>query len=52
MTDIELLLKTINAYKNYIDSGSDVSEEKRSDLLMVARELDLEIENRNLYQLL
>jgi uncharacterized protein (DUF1778 family) len=48
MTDVELLLKTIDAYKNYIDAAADISEQERSDLLMIARELDGEIETRNI----
>ena len=36
----EVLIKTIEAYKNYIDCKDGLDEHNRSDLLMVARELD------------
>jgi hypothetical protein len=49
MTDLELLAKTVKAYKEYIDSSINLSEQERSDLLMVARELDIEAESRGLY---
>lgn len=49
LTDIELLTKTIEAYKMYIDCHCDLSEEARSDLLMKARALDIECESRGLY---
>lgn len=49
MTDLELLAKTIKAYKNYIDSNINLTEQERSDLLMIARTLDIEAEARGLY---
>lgn len=49
MTDLELSVATIKAYKQYIDRPMDMSEEERSDLLMIARQYDIEMEKRNLY---
>ena len=49
MTDLGLAIATIKAYKDYIDRPIDISDEDRSDLLMVARRYDLEMEKRNLY---
>lgn len=49
MTDLELAIATIKAYKEYIDRPIDMSEEDRSNLLMIARRYDIEVDSRNLY---
>jgi hypothetical protein len=48
MTDIELLAETIKAYKVYIDCPITATEQERSDLLMIARTLDIEAQSRGL----
>ena len=48
MDDITLLIETIKAYKKYIDCRNDLSEQDRSDLLMIARNLDSECLERGL----
>lgn len=45
----QLLIETIIAYKNYIDASAELDEQSRSDLLMVARNLDGELVYRGVY---
>lgn len=49
MNDIELLIAVIKFYKEYIDAPSTITEEERSNLLMIARNYDNEAISRNLY---
>jgi len=48
MDDLQLLIETVKAYKKYIDLRNDLPEDERSDLLMKARELDIECESRGI----
>jgi hypothetical protein len=48
-SDIEILEKTIIAYKRYIDCHCDLNEVERSELLMVARALDGEAQLRGFH---
>ena len=47
--DCVLLISIIDAYKNYIDGSILLSEQARSDLLMIARNLDGEANFKGLY---
>jgi len=48
MEDLELLKQLCVAYKNYIDTPVFTSEQERSDMLMIARELEIEANVRGL----
>lgn len=48
-THLNLLVETIDAYKAYIDHHIGMSEQDRSDLLMLARDLDATCEAEGLY---
>lgn len=49
MSDLEMMIAIVKAYKNYIDGNIDLTEQERSDLLMIARNLDNEALFKGIY---